>query len=136
MARYTFHCPLRWSDSDTNQHINNVAFARYLEEARVHLQYDMTRALADRAPKDTAYIVARQEIAFRRPLLYRPEPVTIETWVTKIAGASLVLAYEIKDGEDVYATASSTLVSFNTVQQRPARLSDAERDYLTPLLEA
>lgn len=136
MARFTFHCPLRWSDADTNQHINNVAFARYLEEARVHLQYDMTRTLPDRAPEDTAYIVARQEIAFRRPLAYRPEPITIETWATKIGGASLTLACEIKDGDDVYATAATTLVSFDLAQQRPTRFSEAERAYLAPLLEA
>ena len=39
MARHIFRCPLRWADMDAYGHINNVAFMRYLEEARIDLMF-------------------------------------------------------------------------------------------------
>jgi acyl-CoA thioester hydrolase len=134
MARFTFACPLRWSDTDAYQHVNNAAIATYLEEARVQLHNEMRRNLAEAAPEDTLYVVARQEIVFRRPLTYRPEPVVIEVWITKIAGASFDLAYEIRDDLEVHVTAATALVAFSNTRLRPARITDAERAFLAPLL--
>lgn len=37
MARAKVDIQLRWGDEDAYGHINNVAFLRYLEEARVRI---------------------------------------------------------------------------------------------------
>lgn len=39
MARHIFRCPLRWADMDAFGHVNNVAFLRYLEEARIDFMF-------------------------------------------------------------------------------------------------
>jgi acyl-CoA thioester hydrolase len=128
MARHIFRCPLRWSDMDAFGHVNNTVFLRYLEEARIDLTFR-------RAPGEGAgsfaggSVVARHEIDYLRPLVHRYEPVTIETWVTKVTAATVTYAYEIKDEEQVYARASTVVVPYNLAEGRPRRLTPEERAF-------
>ncbi|HET9657313.1 MAG TPA: acyl-CoA thioesterase [Kineosporiaceae bacterium] len=125
--------PLRWSDMDAYGHVNNVQFLRLLEDARVS-------AFAARGSDDggsvvdTGLLVARSEIEYLAPLVYRPAPVAIDLWVTAVAGASFDMGYEVLDeaGDDggrprVYARAETTLVLYDLVHDRPRRLSEKER---------
>jgi acyl-CoA thioester hydrolase len=133
--RFVSHCPLRWSDMDAFQHVNNVAYLRYLEEARVHWMFNhATTAGTDSFAAGT--VVVRHEIDYKRPLTYRPEPIVVETWVTRIGNASFDVSYEVKDEEHVYATAASVLVPYDVAAGRPRRISDAERSYLEGYLVA
>lgn len=128
--RYVYHCPLRWSDMDAFQHVNNVVYLRYLEEARVDWMFNRAAAAGVGEFESFGTVVARHEIAYKRPLVYRPEPVRVETWVTHLRHASFTLAYEVCDDAAVYAVASSVLVPYDLACGRPRRLSAIERDYL------
>ncbi|MFB7515007.1 acyl-CoA thioesterase [Streptomyces sp. NPDC056144] len=132
MARHIYSCPLRWSDMDAFGHVNNVVFLRYLEEARIDFMFRL--APGDGSPSFSGgSVVARHEIDYKRPLVHRHEPVTIESWVTKIGAASLTIAYEIKDTEHsdvVYVRASTVVVPFDLESQRPRRITDEERHFL------
>jgi acyl-CoA thioester hydrolase len=114
---------------DAYGHINNVAFLSYLEEARVDMLFVHAR---DSGAKHLAdgVIVVRHEIDYRRPLAFRPEPVRIETWVTAINNASFRLAYDVRDGETVYATAATTLAPFDLQLQRVRRIAPEEKAVL------
>jgi acyl-CoA thioester hydrolase len=109
---------------DAYGHVNNVVFLRYLEEARIDFLF--------RPDKDfkQGSVVARHEIDYKRQLLHRHEPVTIELWVSEIRAASFTLAYEVKDGDLVYARASTVIVPFDFAAQRPRRITAEERDFL------
>ncbi|WP_395294074.1 acyl-CoA thioesterase [Kitasatospora hibisci] len=135
MARHIYACPLRWSDMDAFGHVNNVVFLRYLEEARIDFMFTQA-AEAGAGEFAGGSVVARHEIDYKRPLVHRPEPVTIETWVTKIGVASLTVAYEIKDTaedgtETVYVRASTVVVPYDLAEGRPRRISAVERDFLS-----
>jgi acyl-CoA thioester hydrolase len=132
--RHSYSCPLRWSDMDAFGHVNNVVFLRYLEEARVDLMF---RIAGEREPGafSRGSVVARHEIDYLRPLVHRYAPVTVETWVTKLAAASATLAYEVKDVDTVYARASTVVVPYDLPAQRPRRLTDAERAFLKEYLD-
>ncbi|TQF03167.1 acyl-CoA thioesterase [Kitasatospora acidiphila] len=139
MARHIYACPLRWSDMDAFGHVNNVVFLRYLEEARIDFMF---RQAAEAGAGEFAggSVVARHEIDYKRPLVHRPSPVTIETWVTRIGGASVTVAYEIKDVADdgtetVYIRASSVVVPYDLKAARPRRISPVERKFLSRFLE-
>ena len=134
--RHVYLCPLRWSDMDAFQHVNNVVYLRYLEEARVDWMFN--RAAEAGVPEFESFgtVVAKHEIEYKRPLVYRPEPVRVETWVTQLGVAKFTLAYEVRDDESVYATASSVLVPYNLAEGCPRRLSEMERKYLSEFLAA
>jgi len=116
---------------DSLGHVNNVTYVDYLQEARVdmlriHAPDSGGAALAD------GVVVVRHDIEFLAPLTFRPEPVRIETWVTRIGAASFELQYEILDeGADgtrhVYTRAATVLAPYVFTAERPRRISPDER---------
>ncbi|WP_018156452.1 acyl-CoA thioesterase [Demetria terragena] len=130
---YYADVPLRWSDMDALRHINNVQFARLLEEARIVALRDWFPA-RDGQSATPSLLVARQEIDYLAQLRYRSEPIVIATWVTKISGASFDISYEVlssrDEGAEVYARAESTLVTFDMESQRPRRITPEDRALL------
>ncbi|MFJ2741985.1 acyl-CoA thioesterase [Streptomyces sp. NPDC087440] len=134
MARHIYSCPLRWSDMDAFGHVNNVVFLRYLEEARIDFMFRLAPGEGS-ASFTGGSVVARHEIDYVRPLVHRHEPVRIESWVTKIGAASLTIAYEIKDPEQVYVRASTVVVPFNLAEGRPRRISAEEKSFLLEYLD-
>lgn len=109
---------------DAYGHVNNVVFLRYLEEARIDFLF--------RPEKDfkQGSVVARHEIDYKRQLVHRHTPVDIELWVTQIRAASFTIAYEVKDGADIYVRASTVIVPFDFETQRPRRITSEEREFL------
>ncbi|WP_394813420.1 acyl-CoA thioesterase [Streptomyces johnsoniae] len=132
--RHVFRCALRWSDMDSFGHVNNVVFLRYLEEARIDFMFRLARQAASGAFTGGS-VVARHEIDYLRPLVHRHEPLTVETWITKIGGASATVAYEIKDDETLYARAATVVVPYDLERGRPRRLSAEERTFLEVYLD-
>lgn len=117
---------------DAFGHVNNAVFLRYLEEARIDFMFRLSSD--DGGPSFSGgSVVARHEIDYLRPLVHRHEPVTIESWVTKIGAASLTISYEIKEpeaGGQVYVRASTIVVPFDLRAQRPRRITAEERAVL------
>ena len=79
-------------------------------------------------------MVARHEIDYKRPLVYRPRGVDIELWVGAIKGASFEIRYEVRDETTVFATAASVLVPYDLAAARPRRVSPEERAFLEQYL--
>jgi acyl-CoA thioester hydrolase len=125
---------------DAFGHVNNVVFLRYLEEARIDFMFTQA-AEAGAGEFAGGSVVARHEIEYKKPLVHRPTPVTVETWVTKIGGASLTVSYEIKDTADdgtetVYVKASTIVVPYDLAEGRPRRISPVEREFLSRFMDA
>ncbi|NJP42007.1 acyl-CoA thioesterase [Actinacidiphila epipremni] len=129
MARHIFRCPLRWADMDAFGHVNNVAFLRYLEEARIDFMFRLAPGEGS-ASFTGGSVVARHEIDYLRPLVHRHEPVVVETWVTDISAASMTVRYEVKDEQALYARASTVVVPYNLELGRPRRITPEERAFL------
>jgi acyl-CoA thioester hydrolase len=125
--------PLRWSDMDAYGHVNNTQFLRLLEDARVAILprwFPEGLALLERG-----ILVVRHEIEYRAQLDYRPEPVAVDVWVTRVGGASYDLGYIIRDPQGVgtgtvYAVAETSLALFDFATNAPRRATQVERDCL------
>ncbi|HET8603314.1 MAG TPA: thioesterase family protein [Marmoricola sp.] len=136
--RHVYRCPLRWADMDMLGHVNNVTYVDYLQEARVDM---FARHAPFRGGEQLAegVVVVRHEVDFLAPLVYRREPVTIESWVTKVQGASFGLDYEIFDetdeGRRVYLRATSVLAPYVFGDERPRRITPDEREVLERFLD-
>ena len=134
MARHIYYCPLRWADMDTLGHVNNVVYVDYLQEARV----DMLRVHAPaRGGEELAegVVVVRHEVEFVTPLVFRFEPVRIESWVSDIRAATFTMSYEILDelpdgGRRTYTRAESVLTPYVFTEERPRRIRAEEREVL------
>ncbi len=136
---------LRWGDMDAYGHVNNVRVAALLEEARVHAfgvpagtgaaSPEAPVSLLDGVPGTVQTLIAEHRIRYRRPLEFRTVPARVWVWVAAVKGASVEVAYSIRDGVDgtECVTASTTMVFVDSATGRPLRLSPAQRESLTRL---
>jgi acyl-CoA thioester hydrolase len=129
-----FHLKPRWSDLDAYQHVNNVTWLEYLQEARVDMLFVHAPAQGAEGLAE-GVLVVRAEIDYRRVMVFRQEPYAIEMWVSRIGGASFTIGYEIADDDGdgnrtVYGRASTVLAPVDLATGRPRRLTDLEREIL------
>jgi acyl-CoA thioester hydrolase len=134
MARHRYRVQLRWSDMDALRHVNNVQFLRFLEDARVQMMVEAGRRTLE---SDLGVVVVRHEIDYRRPLLFRPEPVVVDTWVTRIGRSSYAVAYEIREehGDVVYATAATVMVCVELASGASRPIDESMRAALEGFLD-
>jgi len=119
---------------DAYGHVNNVQYLRLLEEARVAMLF-LEPKTADVMTLDGQLVVVRHEIDYLAPLVYRPEPIDIETWTTRVGGASFTVAYEVKDVDNLYARARTVLAAIDKDTGRARRLSTEERSWVAKWIE-
>ena len=138
-----FPIQLRFGDEDSNGHVNNVRYVQFLEEARVRLSLLPLLPAGNRdgaAEPETfravtretgSTLVGRQEIEYLTPLVYRPEPVWIEIWVSALGRSSFSYGFRLadEDGGTVYAVAEAAMVMVGR-DGRPVPLSGRQREIL------
>ena len=136
MARtHRYSVQIRWDDLDLFSHVNNVQYHAYLQEARVDLLFTHGEELGITGPGSMSegVVVAAASIDHLIPIEFPCAPVVVETWVSRIGGASFTLSYRMLDSADenrVYARATSVLVPFDTTSHKSRRLTDTEREVL------
>lgn len=119
---------MRFGDIDVLGHVNNCRYLTYLEDARISM-FRLDPQREGREPL-RGLVVARHEVDYHRPLLFGPDPVRVETWVTELRAGSFSLAYEIRDDEHVYVRATSVIVAYDIQKARARRFGDDELAFL------
>jgi acyl-CoA thioester hydrolase len=132
MTRHRYDCHVRFSDVDVYGHVNNVKYFEYYQEARIAFIGSMGRGMPD---ADFGLVVAKVNVDYRRPILFRPAPYVIETWITRVGNSSFDVGSEIRDGDTVLSRAEATMATFDSATQRSRPLTDPERDLLKRALE-
>lgn len=131
--RHVTRVPLRWADMDAYGHVNNVAYLRYLQEARVDMLF-LHAARRGAGDLSSGMLVAHHDVGYLAPLSFRRRPLTVETWVREVRNSTFTLAYDVLDVDDgerrVYASAVTTLVPYDLTAGRPRRLTGDEKAVL------
>lgn len=123
---------------DAYGHVNNARFLTLFEEARVALMFRGARE-AGITSLEEGVIIARHEIDYLRPVDFRAAPhgaaespvVRIESWIEEIKAARFTVAYELFDGEALASRARTVCAPYDLSKQRPRRLTEAERAFLS-----
>jgi len=118
---------LRFSDQDSLGHINNVAYAAYVEQARVGLIDALLRSRGKGAGID--YILANVHIDYRREMHF-PGVVDIGARLLRIGTKSITSGYGLFKAGDNVATATSVNVFFDPESGRPIAIPDGLRAIL------
>jgi acyl-CoA thioester hydrolase len=130
---HVYDAHVRFSDVDVYGHVNNVKYFEYYQEARIAF----IASLADGDVDSIRQVVARIDVDYRRPILFRPEPYAVESWVTRIGTSSYDLSSRIVDGPaggETYSQAEVRLVAYDLASQRSRPLTDVERSRLEAVL--
>jgi len=118
---------VRWGDMDALSHVNNTAYFRYFEEARVRLLFELGLAGAD----ERAGVLAHAACDFLKPLRY-PARVVVGMRLLRIGRTSLELDTWIADAGDpriLHARGRNVLVGVDGAGQ-PVPWTDAHRQVL------
>lgn len=121
---------VRWSDVDAYRHVNNVKYFEYFQEARI--QYLMDLHIRGETWSD--YVVARVDVDYRRPILFRLQPYEVHSWISHVGSRSFVIAAEIRDPlagsqerPEVLARSQVVMVTFDRRTQAAAPMADGQR---------
>src|SRR5512142_3054760 len=96
--------PVAWGEMDAFQHVNNVAFVRWVESARV--AYFGRLGLMSPHTDGIGPILARVGVDYGRPVNY-PDTIRVEATVQRIGASSIIMRYRIRSAAQraVVATA-------------------------------
>jgi hypothetical protein len=118
---HEFH--VRFGDIDVLGHVNNCRYLTYLEDARISMfRLDLIRE--GREPLK-GLVVARHEIDYKRPLLFGPDPVRVETWRTRCVTTSASTPGLRRSSSRTTSTRPAPAVSARTKSPSSRRTSKA-----------
>ncbi len=135
MAPYRTLAQMRWSDMDALGHVHNAAFLQYFELARARLVFEL---MGVPHRPDASLVVGRHEIDYLRPLVYRSEPVAVDTAVRSIGTTSFTLAGDVREpaGDGApYARIVTVIVAIDVGTGSPVPISDSVRAALAEYSE-
>jgi acyl-CoA thioester hydrolase len=112
-----------WSEMDLFGHVNNVAYFKYFQSARVHfLSY---LGINTSNPKDAqSFVVAECFCNYHQPLYY-PVDIEIQTSVIWIKNSSFQLQHQILNSQSALcATGKDVVVLFDYSKNEKVFVSD------------
>ena len=127
---YTHPVLVRWSDIDSYDHVNNVRYFDYLQEARIAFLGQVMETTGDFFAQYPCVLVS-QTVDYLRPILLRHPPYDVDVWIASVGTSSYTLGSRIVDrsgeSEDVYAKAESVIVAVDGTTHAKRALGDTER---------
>jgi acyl-CoA thioester hydrolase len=124
--RDVFPLVVRRSDVGPDGLASDVVFFEYFQEARV--RYFMN--LHTRGEKWTQHVVARTDLDYLAPVTRSGTSYAVHSWIGHLGTRSFTIRAELRDGEEVLATAAVVMVSFDAASQRPVDMAPAQRERL------
>jgi acyl-CoA thioester hydrolase len=127
---YTHPVLVRWSDIDSYDHVNNVRYFDYLQEARIAFLGRVMETTGDFFAQYPCVLVS-QTVDYLRPILLRHPPYDVDVWIASVGTSSYTLGSRIVDrsgeSDDVYAKAESVIVAVDGTTHAKRPLGDTER---------
>jgi len=122
-----------WGDMDAYQHVNNVVYFRYFENARLeyfrHLDWFSLEAETGVGP-----ILAYTQARFRRPLTY-PDTIRIAARIAEIGDDRMTMEHIIVSlqQQEIVTEGQSTIVTFHYADNRKVSVPDELRRRIAAL---
>ena len=121
-----FNCRIDWSDLDLLGHVNNIAFSRYIQAARV--EYCSRVGLEVFPGMTTGPILAASRVQFLSQL-YFPGNVRILTRCRKAGTTSIVMEHALySDDGTLCAVSEDVVVRYDFAAKTKISLGDAIRE--------
>jgi acyl-CoA thioester hydrolase len=127
---YEIRLPIRWSDVDSYQHVNNAVYLNYLEECRDRW---VTDVLGDRF----GFVIVRVAIDYRRELSLEDEAVVVTCRGIGFGTSSIRTAEQVRTPDGTLsAEAESVVVKHDDVARAAVPLTHEEREVLAAAIAA
>jgi acyl-CoA thioester hydrolase len=118
--KFTYKLKVKEDDLDELNHVNNVIFLRYIQEAAISHWYSIASEILK---NDIRWVVRKHEIEYFKQA-YLNDELTIITWVDNFSGISSDRQYEIYREHELLVKARTLWVALDTETLKPKRLSE------------
>jgi len=122
-SRHVYPMKVRFSDVDVYRHVNNVKYFEFFQESRI----GYLASLYAKGEKWSDHVVARTDVDYLAPIMFRLEPYDVHSWISHLGTKSFTIAAEIRDGVRVLARAQVVMVTFDRESQVSAPMPDQQR---------
>jgi acyl-CoA thioester hydrolase len=102
---------VRWSDIDPYRHVNNVVFFDYIQEGRIAFTAAAAEGMNSSVDHGYLWFVARQDVDYLAPVVFRPEPYVVRTGVAHFGNTSLTFCSDVIDPADGRVFAQGTTIA-------------------------
>ncbi|MCJ7623150.1 MAG: acyl-CoA thioesterase [Anaerolineaceae bacterium] len=133
MTEFRFYHPIqvRFSDLDTQWHVNNARYITFLEDARI--SYLKKLDLFDgKSFHDLHIIVANININYLAPI-HPNQKVSVGLRVSRLGNKSMTISYQIEDQETgkAMARAETIMVAYDYITQQSVPISQEWRQKIS-----
>ncbi len=111
MHHYTKN--IYYHDTDCGNVVYYANYLKYLEEARTEVLRDKGLSLKEFSANGVWFVVKNVDITYKLPARYA-DVLDIASEITKQKNVTLEFYQEVKRGQDILATAKTTLVCVNS----------------------
>jgi acyl-CoA thioester hydrolase len=122
---HTFTVKVKPEDLDELNHVNNVVYIAYLQEAAISHWYSSV-------PQDVSdkirWVVRKHEVEYLKPAKENDDLI-IHTWISKFNGISSERHYEIRRGHELLVKAFTLWIALDSETMKPKRLSSGFSEY-------
>ena len=108
------------ADIDEQQHVNNVAYVRWIQDVAVAHWYSVT---TEETRDRYTWVVLRHEIDYKKPS-FAGEEITAETWVGEATKVTWERLTTIRRGDTILVEARSLWVLIDRQLAAPIRIKD------------
>ena len=125
--------PVAWGEMDAFQHVNNVAYFRYLESGRI-TYFEELDLMEIMERTGVGPILASTQCRFKIPLTY-PDTVSVGVRISEIGEDRFTMEYVVVSHrlEKVAAVGEGLIVSFNYRENEKAPLPAEVRERIQAL---
>ena len=116
-----------WEDTDAGGIVYHAGYVRFMERGRTELlrSHGLDQSVLARDSDPVLFAVRHMDIDFRRPAKL-DDMLSIETSVTEIGGARMVMTQQVLRGDEVLVAAKVVCAAI-TPEGRPRRVPDRIR---------
>ena len=110
--------PLQWGEMDMHNHVNNVWFFRYIENARI-AYYEKINKYEFEKKTGISFILASATCQYLSPLTY-PDTVIAGAQITTIDKDCAIIGYRLVSNKNkrLAAKAQTTIVSYDFTKNK------------------
>lgn len=124
MQKFQHSFAVEPSDIDEQEHVNNVAYVRWIQEVAVA---HWRNAVSVDQQSNFTWIVLRHEIDYKKQC-FENEEITASTWVGKATKVTCERFTEIRRGQELLVQAKSLWCMLDSKTAKPARITPDLRE--------
>jgi acyl-CoA thioester hydrolase len=122
--------PIAWGEMDAFQHVNNVVYFRYFENARI-VYFDKLHVMSLKEKTGIGPIMASQQCKYKMQLLY-PDTISVGTRIVHVQETQFTMQYVIvsQKMKKVAAEGECLIAYFDYNQNKRAPIPDETRELI------